>query len=103
MATKAKSVKSKASFAFANQGLSHEQASSIWAALKKAIEEIQNGNASKLRFEELYRLVHRHCNDHKLSYPFLIQRTFPNHFNIIIVIVIVIMHHIYSLPYHHIV
>jgi hypothetical protein len=61
MATKGKpsssvsGSKGKASFAFANQGLSDEQARSIWAALKKAIEEIQNGNASKLRFEELYR------------------------------------------------
>jgi hypothetical protein len=43
------------SFSFANAGLSEDQAKSIWEALKKAIEEIQNGNASKLRFEELYR------------------------------------------------
>lgn len=55
----AKQVKSTkvSSFAFANAGLSDDQAKSIWAALKKAIEEIQNGNASKLRFEELYRSV----------------------------------------------
>jgi len=53
------------SFAFANAGLSEDQAKTIWAALKKAIEEIQNGNASKLRFEELYRnsytlVLHKH-------------------------------------------
>jgi len=43
------------SFAFGNAGLSEDQAQNIWQALKKAIEEIQNGNASQLRFEELYR------------------------------------------------
>lgn len=51
-----KQVKTKVNtFAFANAGLSDDQAKSIWASLKKAIEEIQQGNASKLRFEELYR------------------------------------------------
>ena len=55
MASK-KEVKTKYnSFAFANAGLSDDQAKTIWSSLKKAIEEIQQGNASKLRFEELYR------------------------------------------------
>ena len=46
----------KTSFQFqANSGLSEEQAHGIWEALRKAICEIQNGNASQLRFEELYR------------------------------------------------
>lgn len=54
-----------ASFAFANTGLSEDQATAIWQMLRKAIEEIQNGNASKLRFEELYRnsytlVLHKH-------------------------------------------
>ena len=41
---------------------SSDLANSIWSALKKAIEEIQNGNASKLRFEELYRYTaHAAC------------------------------------------
>lgn len=52
-------------FAFASSSLSSEQAKNIWDALKKAVEEIQNGNASKLRFEELYRsaytlVLHKH-------------------------------------------
>lgn len=48
------------SFQFANAvRLSREQAEGIWDALRKAIEEIQEGNASKLRFEELYRFSRR--------------------------------------------
>jgi len=55
----------KGSFNFNNVGLSEEQASAIWDALKRAIVEIQNGNACKLRFEELYRnaytlVLHKH-------------------------------------------
>lgn len=38
-----------------NSGLNEEQALAIWESLRKAIKEIQNGNASQLRFEELYR------------------------------------------------
>jgi hypothetical protein len=36
-------------------GLTTEHAQAIWGALSKAITQIQNGDASKLRFEELYR------------------------------------------------
>jgi hypothetical protein len=34
-----------------------EQARKIWAALRDAIREIHNQNASSLSFEELYRSV----------------------------------------------
>jgi len=37
------------------QGLSEPQAQTIWRSLHRAILEIQQHNASKLRFEELYR------------------------------------------------
>ena len=37
------------------QGLTDAQAQSIWRSLHRAILEIQQHNASKLRFEELYR------------------------------------------------
>jgi len=45
--------------------ISRTQAEKEWLRLKKGIEEIQNGNASKLRFEELYRnaytlVLHKH-------------------------------------------
>lgn len=40
---------------FASTDLSDDQARSIWLDIKKAVEEIQNGNSSKLRYEEQYR------------------------------------------------
>jgi len=38
-----------------NAGLTNDQAEKIWSGLRTAIIEIQNQNASELRFEELYR------------------------------------------------
>jgi cullin 3 len=38
-----------------NQQMNTEQARKIWAALRDAIREIHNKNASSLSFEELYR------------------------------------------------
>lgn len=43
------------SFVFQSADLSNDQATAIWAGLQKGLREIQNGNASHLRFEELYR------------------------------------------------
>ena len=52
------------------------QANNVWLGLRKAITEIQNGNASTLRFEELYRCVkhvpcfcaqHRENTHHAIS------------------------------------
>jgi len=45
--------------------ITQTQAKGEWLRLKKGIEEIQDGNASKLRFEELYRnaytlVLHKH-------------------------------------------
>jgi len=47
--------------------ISRSQAEEEWERLKKGIEEIQDGNASNLRFEELYRnaytlVLHKHGN-----------------------------------------
>src|SRR5437870_4938415 len=43
------------SFTFALDRLTDEQAQSKWLSLKTAIGQIQQGNASKLRYEDLYR------------------------------------------------
>jgi len=48
-----------------NAGLTNDQAEKIWSGLRTAIIEIQNQNASELRFEELYRnsytlVLHKH-------------------------------------------
>jgi len=49
-------MRSRASaFRFANESLPKDKAVEIWNLLKTAIEHIQLGNASQLRFEELYR------------------------------------------------
>ena len=44
-------------FQFTSPAFDVEQARTFWAALRQAIKEIQNGNASQLRYEELYRFV----------------------------------------------
>jgi len=36
-----------------------EQAATMWITLKSAIQQIQNGGASELRYEELYRYIAR--------------------------------------------
>jgi len=36
-----------------------EQAATMWITLKSAIQQIQNGGASELRYEELYRYMAR--------------------------------------------
>lgn len=53
------------SFVFQNSDMSVQQANQVWKGLREGIEEIQNGNASTLRFEELYRnaytlVLHKH-------------------------------------------
>jgi len=50
-----KSVPKASDFSFSNVGLSPAAADAIWNALRRALVEIQAGNNSKLRFEELYR------------------------------------------------
>lgn len=52
-------------FSFSNVGLSVAAAEAIWLALKRAVEEILQGNNAQLRFEELYRnaytlVLHKH-------------------------------------------
>ena len=52
-------------FIFQNSDMSKNQATNVWNSLKRGIEEIQNGNAGTLRFEELYRnaytlVLHKH-------------------------------------------
>ena len=52
-------------FIFQNSDMSRGQANNVWNGLKRGIEEIQNGNAGTLRFEELYRnaytlVLHKH-------------------------------------------
>lgn len=52
-------------FSFQTTDMSKTQAKTVWNGLKRGIEEIQNGNASTLRFEELYRnaytlVLHKH-------------------------------------------
>eukprot|EP00455_Lapot_gusevi_P049191 TRINITY_DN692_c0_g1_i20.p1 TRINITY_DN692_c0_g1~~TRINITY_DN692_c0_g1_i20.p1 ORF type:complete len:693 (+),score=118.21 TRINITY_DN692_c0_g1_i20:75-2153(+) len=52
-------------FVFSSTGMSAEQAQATWLNLRRAITEIQNNNASRLRFEELYRnsytlVLHKH-------------------------------------------
>lgn len=42
-------------FTFNHNDMTLEQAQAIWSLLRKGIMEIQNGNASTLRYEELYR------------------------------------------------
>ena len=42
-------------FIFQNSDMSKHQAKNVWTGLQRGIQEIQNGNASTLRFEELYR------------------------------------------------
>ena len=60
-----KSVPRASNFSFTNVGLEVGAAAAIWAALRRAILEIQEGNQGKLRFEELYRnaytlVLHKH-------------------------------------------
>lgn len=60
-----KSVPRASNFSFTNVGLEVGAAHTIWAALRRAILEIQEGNQGKLRFEELYRnaytlVLHKH-------------------------------------------
>jgi hypothetical protein len=43
------------SFVFQSADMSVERAQVVWGVLQKGINEIQNGNASKLKYEELYR------------------------------------------------
>lgn len=55
----------KPAFSVTNNGLSQEQAHTIWHSLRKSVEEIQRGNAGSLKFEELYRnaytlVLHKH-------------------------------------------
>mmetsp|Transcript_2777 Transcript_2777/g.6446 ORF Transcript_2777/g.6446 Transcript_2777/m.6446 type:complete len:722 (+) Transcript_2777:364-2529(+) len=50
---------------FNNTGITKDQAEKIWRDLRLNIKEIQNSNASELRFEELYRnsytlVLHKH-------------------------------------------
>jgi len=52
-------------FIFQNSDMSKHQAKNVWSGLQRGIQEIQNGNASTLRFEELYRnaytlVLHKH-------------------------------------------
>jgi len=52
-------------FIFQNSDMSKHQAKNVWTGLQRGIQEIQNGNASTLRFEELYRnaytlVLHKH-------------------------------------------
>ncbi|SPQ95577.1 unnamed protein product (mitochondrion) [Plasmodiophora brassicae] len=52
-------------FTFNHNDMTLEQAQAIWSLLRKGIMEIQNGNASTLRYEELYRnaytlVLHKH-------------------------------------------
>jgi cullin 3 len=56
---------SYSAFIFQNSDMPAEQAADVWATLQKGITEIQEGNASALRFEELYRnaytlVLHKH-------------------------------------------
>ena len=44
-------------FIFQNSDMSKHQARNVWTGLQRGIQEIQNGNASTLRFEELYRYL----------------------------------------------
>ena len=60
-----KSLPRATDFSFSNVGLSVTQAEAIWLALKRAVEEILEGNNAQLRFEELYRnaytlVLHKH-------------------------------------------
>lgn len=52
-------------FVFQSSDLPVAQANDVWESLQQGIREIQNGNASNLRFEELYRnaytlTLHKH-------------------------------------------
>lgn len=60
-----KSLPRAADFSFSNVGLSLSAAETIWATLRRAIEEILQGNNARLRFEELHRnaytlVLHKH-------------------------------------------
>eukprot|EP00474_Spongospora_subterranea_P009663 CRZ10121.1 hypothetical protein [Spongospora subterranea] len=52
-------------FVFTNSDMPLEQAQNVWTGLRKGINQIQEGNASSLRYEELYRnaytlVLHKH-------------------------------------------
>jgi hypothetical protein len=52
-------------FVFTNSDMSLNQAQTVWSSLRKGISQIQNGNASSLRYEQLYRnaytlVLHKH-------------------------------------------